>query len=252
MLIPGIEIDFYAWHENRAALTASGVEILLNNPSLIDLCKDKWAFYQKLVQLAPDLAIASSLEADFDQLKSRFGLPLLLKPRRGFGSKGVVRVHDEAGFIGFSTEIGRTLMVQPVVGTDDEEYTVAAFGDGKGGYRAAMAMRRTLSSDGFTGTAEVVGLAPFEDALRRLSSHFLPVGPCNFQFRKTSADLKLLEINPRISSSTSIRTAFGYNESAMAVEFLLSGDLPVQPVIRGGRAVRYTEDQLFYEDGIHF
>ncbi len=58
--------------------------------------------------------------------------------------------------------------------------------------------------------------------------------------------LKLLEINPRISSSTSIRTAFGYNECAMAVEYYLEGKTPKQPVIRPGRAVRYTEDLIFY------
>jgi carbamoyl-phosphate synthase large subunit len=62
---------------------------------------------------------------------------------------------------------------------------------------------------------------------------------------------KLLEINPRISSSTSIRTAFGYNESAMAVEYFLEQRTPTQPLIRRGKAVRYTDEQIFYENGIH-
>ena len=62
---------------------------------------------------------------------------------------------------------------------------------------------------------------------------------------------KLLEINPRISSSTSIRAAFGYNESAMAVDYFLERRTPCQPAIRRGEAVRYTDEQIFYEDSLH-
>ena len=59
---------------------------------------------------------------------------------------------------------------------------------------------------------------------------------------------KLLEINPRISSSTSIRAAFGYNECKMAIEYYLENKKPEQPFIKQGRAVRYIEDYIFYEN----
>jgi carbamoyl-phosphate synthase large subunit len=80
---------------------------------------------------------------------------------------------------------------------------------------------------------------------------FRPQGPTNFQFRRSDGGPKLLEINPRISSSTSIRTAFGYNESAMALDYFLDQRAPVQPALRRGRAVRYIDEQIFYEDGVH-
>ena len=57
---------------------------------------------------------------------------------------------------------------------------------------------------------------------------------------------QLLEINPRISASTSIRSAFGYNESIMAVEYFAEGKIPGQPDIKKGTAIRYTEDFIFY------
>jgi carbamoyl-phosphate synthase large subunit len=80
---------------------------------------------------------------------------------------------------------------------------------------------------------------------------FSPVGPTNFQFRKADHGLKLLEINPRISSATSIRAAFGYNEALMAVELALENRMPIQPKIGRGRAVRYTEDFVFHDDRVH-
>jgi carbamoyl-phosphate synthase large subunit len=79
-----------------------------------------------------------------------------------------------------------------------------------------------------------------------LCEYYTPIGPTNFQFRKHQGVLKLLEINPRISSSTSIRAAFGYNESLMAIEYYLENKKPSQPVIKQGKAVRYIEDFIFY------
>jgi carbamoyl-phosphate synthase large subunit len=88
------------------------------------------------------------------------------------------------------------------------------------------------------------------DALRELAGFLKPVGPTNFQFRVDQGELRLLEVNPRISSATSIRAAFGYNESVMAVDYFLKGERPVQPNLRRGSAVRYTEDYIFYETDV--
>jgi carbamoyl-phosphate synthase large subunit len=75
--------------------------------------------------------------------------------------------------------------------------------------------------------------------------------PTNFQFRLGVDGPLILEINPRISSSTSIRTAFGYNESQMAVDYYLKRIAPTQPDVLGGVAVRYNDEVIFYEDSIN-
>jgi carbamoyl-phosphate synthase large subunit len=251
MLIPGIEIDMYHWVEHVPEIRATGALPLLNAHELIALCKDKWGFYQQLKAAGVACAIESSLEPDFNALEQKFGLPFLLKPRRGFGSKGIVRVTSEEVFLKYREDIGTVLMAQPIVGNDQEEFTTSAFCDGLGGFFAGMTLRRKLSRDGFTDKAEVADTAEFSPAIAELCRLFRPLGPTNFQFRRCPAGPKLLEINPRISSSTSIRTAFGYNESAMALEYFLDQRKPTQPVIRRGRAVRYTDEQIFHEDGVY-
>ena len=110
-----------------------------------------------------------------------------------------------------------------------------------------MGLRRTLAKEGFTQRAVVDMPTHAEEVIQDLSALLKPVGPTNFQFRLHKGELKLLEINPRISSATSIRTAFGYNESRMAVDYFLSGTVPNPPVIRQGHAVRYTEDWITYD-----
>jgi carbamoyl-phosphate synthase large subunit len=251
LLIPGIEIDMYHWVERVPEIRSTGALPLLNEPGLIALCKDKWRFYLRLAQEGVACSIESSLDADFAALVQRFGLPFLLKPRRGFGSRGIVRVTSEDEFLKHRAAIGPVLMAQPIVGNDDEEFTTSAFCDGRGGYFASMTLRRKLSLEGFTDKAEVADTAEFIPALDELCRLFRPLGPTNFQFRRCVEGPKLLEINPRLSSSTSIRTAFGYNESAMSIAYFLDQCDPVQPSIRCGRAVRYTDEHIFYEDSVH-
>ena len=251
LIVPGIEIDMYKWVEHVPAIERAGAIPLLNNMELIQLCKDKWAFYENLSEASMFCAIESSLNMDFDVLKSKFGLPFLLKPRRGFGSKGIVKVDSADIFLRHQKDIGAILMAQPIVGNDDEEFTTSAFCDGRGGFYANMTLRRKLSNDGFTDRAEVVATDEFIGTISDLCKRFRPIGPANFQFRKCEDGIKLLEINPRISSTTSIRAAFGYNESAMAVDYYFEHQTPTQPEIKRGRAVRYTEDYIFYENSIH-
>lgn len=251
LIVPGIEIDLYKWIDHVPAIRQAGATPLLNNLSLVRLCQDKWHFYSDLQAAGLACAIESSLDTDFDALVGRFGLPFLLKPRRGFASKGIVRVHDRETFDAHRAGIGPVLMVQPLVGHDDAEFTSAAFGDGRGGFSAVMTLKRKLSRDGFTDKAEVVPSDEFLGVISALCRRFAPEGPTNFQFRRGADGPKLLEINPRISSSTAIRSAFGYNESAMALDYVLERRLPAQPVIRPGRAVRYTDEHIFYDDRIH-
>jgi carbamoyl-phosphate synthase large subunit len=104
-----------------------------------------------------------------------------------------------------------------------------------------------LSGEGATVKAHVVELPEMNAQLAQLVDIFKPVGPTNFQFRQHEGEILLLEINPRISSSTSLRTAFGYNEAAMCIEYYLQGEVPEKRPLRSGRAVRYIEDMVFYD-----
>ncbi|MCY0152199.1 ATP-grasp domain-containing protein [Hoeflea alexandrii] len=76
----------------------------------------------------------------------------------------------------------------------------------------------------------------------RIARHFKPVGPTNLQFRVQDDIPYLLEINPRFSSSCSLRAAFGFVEAEMCIDDLLEGRRPGVPHIRRGTALRYNED----------
>jgi carbamoyl-phosphate synthase large subunit len=248
LIIPGIEADLYTWSIHKGIIEKAGAILLTNNLSLIELCKDKWTFYNELKKINSPYLIRTSLDTEFNLIVDKFGLPFLLKPKRGFASKGIVKVINEEDFDLHKEQIGEVLMVQEIVGNEDEEFTTSAFCDGKGSYFTSMTLKRKLAKDGYTDRAETYELENIDVVLKHFCEYLKPIGPTNFQFRRHNGELKLLEINPRISSSTSIRTAFGYNESEMVIDYYLENKDPVQPIIRSGKAVRYTEDKIFFDD----
>lgn len=246
-VIPGIEQDVHFFSDNRSLFTELGVAVCLNCKNLIDRSRDKWLMYHELEGVFPEINIPTYLDGNFDFLERTLGLPFIVKPRRGYASKGLERIQNRERFETLASMVGDTLIAQPVVGTDDEEYTVAAFGDGEGNCLASIVLQRRLAIDGSTAKAHVRTDIILEDVLMPIFRHFKPVGPTNLQFRRVGTGWRLLEINPRISSSTSIRRAFGYNEAGMALEFFLDR-MPIrQPKIRCGNATRYIEDIVVYD-----
>lgn len=243
MIIPAIEADMSCWNKNRSLLEKTGTFVMLNNSKLIEYCLDKWIFYQKLKENNFKYAIETSLDADFE----RFELPFLLKPRCGFGSKGIIKIEDKSSFDKHKSEIGKNLMMQEFVGSIEEEYTASGFFDKNSDLKAFMTMKRKLSKQGYTEVAKVVDEPQLKELIKELAQIFKPVGATNFQFRKHNDSWKLLEINPRISSSTSLKTAFGYNECKMTLDYFLYDKEITQPKIKKGSAIRYTEDYIFYD-----
>ena len=245
MIIPGIEVDMSFWNKKRQEIQSTGTFVLLNNSNLISLCLDKWEFYKKLEENNFENKIYSTITPDYNALN----YPVLLKPRCGFGSKGIVKVLHREILEKCKTEIGKELMLQEYIQGDDSEITASAFFDSNSNINAYMMLERKLSTSGFTEKAKVVFVPEIKTCIDKLAKIFNPVGPTNFQFRKDDAGIwRLLEINPRISSSSSIRMAFGYNEAKMCVDYFLNEKKIKQPEIKNGHAIRYTEEYIFYEN----
>ena len=251
LVIPGIEQDVHRLSDEREKISAFNCKFALNDALLIDLSRDKWAMHQELLELGDPSRIPSYLSGDYASLSTLLNVPFILKPRSGYASKGLVKVRSENDFTLEKSRLGEHLMAQPLIGSDDDEFTVGVFGDGRGNVCASISMQRHLSKEGATANAKIVNHESLNEVVSRLCTHFKPIGPTNLQFRREGLEWKLLEINPRVSSTSSIRTAFGYNEASMCLDFYLNGLLPSQPAIKNGFATRFIEDYVVY-DRDHF
>ncbi len=245
LLIPGIEDDMKAWNKLRNDF--KNLRFLLNNESLINLCSDKWIFFQKLESLDINCRIESIIDQHYEYLLEKFGKQFIAKPRDGYGSKGFSLINCQEEFEKANSNLGDKILYQKYIPEHEGEYTCSVFFDSHGKQRSKIAFLRKLSKDGYTDYAETVDFSIFQEPIDLLSKHFQPLGPTNFQFRLLRGRPYLLEINPRISSSTSIKSAFGHNESKMSIDhFLLNQDIDDCNILNG-KSYRYVEDLNIYE-----
>lgn len=247
LVLPGLEVDVDFLNQHRAAFESHGTALALNRHELIELSSDKWLLGEALRSYGLPL-IPSMLPSGWDDAIHALGPPpLLFKPRKGSGSRGIVRLDSEEDFNYWNNRAGGNRMLQRIIGTDDQEFTVGVFGLADGTAVRPIVLRRRLSPAGNTQEAEVVNDSTIEEASMALTALFRPIGPTNYQFRKEAGVAYLLEINPRFSSSNSLRTAFGYNEAEMAIEYFLLNRRPSVPHILSGIAWRYSEDFVIHD-----
>lgn len=244
LVLPGLSVDMEFFDRHRAAFADMGVKLALNTEPLIALCSDKFDFHAAYSAAGFPAIPSARPESWEDALKQLGPAPLLLKPRRGEGSAGIVRLNDAMDFDYWTRRSGDNWLLQTIMGTDLEEYTVGIYGLGDGGFVGPIIMRRKLTRSGHTGEAEVLDHPALADLTGRIVRHFQPAGPTNLQFRMDGGTPYLLEINPRFSSSCSLRAAFGFVEAEMCIDDMLEGKTPEQPLIRFGTAHRYNEDYI--------
>lgn len=245
LVIPGIEQDIEQIAKNMHYFEDLKTKFVINNRELLATANDKWSTDLVLRQHGVS-GIPSYIDGDYETIVSELGTPFLLKPRRSYASKGIMTIHGEDEYYFWKKKLKDNFMVQKIVGDSDSEYTVGVFVFSNGESHKIV-MQRKLSGEGSTAKAKIVNNKELEAFIDELISIFKPVGPTNFQFRYENGVYYLLEINPRISSSTSLRTAFGYNEAEMCIEYYLENKKPTQPEIRLGTAIRYIEDWVKYD-----
>lgn len=240
LILPGISIDMMWLNAHRGDLDCA---LGLNDAALIGAAEDKAVFAQALapagVPMIPTCPEGTSWE---DALTALGPAPILLKPARGEGSQGIVKLRDRVDFDYWTQVSAGNFLLQRIVGTDAEEYTVGLIGFGDGTGTDPITFRRQLTRAGNTGSAQVAEVPAISQATAQVVAHFKPLGPTNLQFRLEGDTPYLLEVNPRFSSSCSLRLGFGYNEAALAVALYLEGARPATPAFAKGRAERYNAD----------
>lgn len=244
LIIPGIEQDMYKMSIHKDIIPT---RIVLNNELLISLSKDKLHTYQYLKEHTDINLIPTLHQSTYEECVAQLGSPFLIKPRSSYASKGIHIIRTQEEFEWYNKDPEKNIF-QRIIGQKEEEYTISIFGNGEGDYLDFIILKRLLAPSGATDKAQVIADdANIEDYIKSLCKVLKPIGPTNIQIRKEGEKVYLLEVNPRISSACSIRTAAGYNEPLHCIDFYIKEkkELSTQPK-KPIRAIRYIAD-YYYE-----
>jgi carbamoyl-phosphate synthase large subunit len=211
LVIPLADLDHRVLAARREEV---GALVLLPGPETIGLCEDKFAahtFFEANGLPTPPTWLPDSLPDDLQY-------PVLVKARKGFGSRHIHRAADaeELDFHLRHTEVES--MVQQVCA--GEEFSIDVFCDLDS--RCLGAIPRTMIES--KGGESIKGMTIRDTELIdhgcRVAQALKIVGPANIQcFREPDGSLPVTDVNPRFGGGFPLPTAAGsrYPELALAL-----------------------------------
>lgn len=245
IVIPGIEQDIEKMVKNFPELLSSS-KYVLNNKDMFDIFHDKketYLFLENEIDLIPSINFEKKL---FEKASKKFGLPFIIKQNISYASKGVASINSEDECTHYLDTFGTECVAQKKLAIQNNEFTCSIFGLGNGQFVNPICLKRELSAEG--STKKGINIPIDKELLKTLQAICIKsnfIGPTNLQFIKNNGKYLLLEINARISSSTSIREIFAINEAEMCIEYYLFNQTPIVKKQKYGTVIRYIEDSYF-------
>jgi len=190
--------------------------VLINHSRLIEKSLDKNETLNFLKNCGVDVPDHGLTEPTFKPTK----YPVIVKPQRGQGSKGLLKVSNAAQFY----DIGEGYVWQEYLQPDDEEYTCAVYVSKA--LKSRILLLKRILVDGYTGRAVVVNNIEIEEYIKKIIAAWNVAGLYNIQLRLTNDGPKLFEINPRISSTVVFRDKLGFEDFKWWVLETLEMELP--------------------------
>lgn len=164
---------------------------------------------------------------------------LIIKPRRGQGSKGIERIARNE--YGDCEATRRGDVWQRYISDEGGEYTCGVTRFPAQDTRVIV-FRRTLCG-GFTGSGDLVRLPTIDKACRAIAEALDLRGAMNVQLRLENDLPMIFEINARFSSTVRFRHLLGFTDVVWSVQDRLG--LPVgayEPVEEGARILRVSDE----------
>jgi carbamoyl-phosphate synthase large subunit len=218
LIIPLTDLDHHVLAESRDEL--GGALVLVSGMEAVARCSDKFqahVFFEEAGIGSPPTWLPTDLPEEI-----RY--PVLVKARKGFGSRHIYRAENAAELDFFLRYTAADSMVQAVcLGT---EFSIDVFCDLDG--QCLAAVPRTMIES--KGGESIKGMTIKDEELIEFGcrvSEALPiVGPANVQcFREPDGELQVTDVNPRFGGGFPLPTAAGsqYPELALA---LANGERP--------------------------
>lgn len=239
-LIHGCEPELLVFSRERRRIEKAGIFLPINPAHVIETCMDKRKTMDFLdgEGFAPPRTVACNSSEDLAEVDF---FPAVLKPATGSGGSAncfIAQDRDElralADYLHLD-DLQQAFIVQQYCGTPDSEYTVGVLTGMDGELINSIAVKRNLagslgtrlamrnrSGNPLYGDRLVISsgisqgqLGKFPEVTETCEKIALALnarGPLNIQCRTESGVVKVFEINPRFSGTTSLRAMAGYNE----------------------------------------
>ncbi len=218
--------------DNQEKFNDIGVNLVISNKKVIDICSDKYKTYEFGLELGipvPKTYIEMS-QAIVDIENESIKFPLIVKPRWGSASFGLYIVNTiselEDSFSQCHSNLANSYLSNFQQSTKDviiqefiegSEYGVDIFNDLNSSYRGFVAKKKLSMRAGETDKATTVAPKLFIDSAEKIGEKLGHVGNLDCDFMERDGEMLLLELNPRFGGGY----PFSHEAGANLVKCLL-------------------------------
>lgn len=230
-----IEIEFFDAHRDYFK---NNITIFINKHHIIKDFLDKY----ETIKFLKNNNLPYPKTYLIENYNNELEYPFVLKPRKGCGGKGLILVNDSAEF-NFLRKKTKNCIVQEIVGTEDDEYTVTVFSTGKDS--CSIAFKRFLGYGSLSKIAQLIQDNRIQSLAERIAKAASLEGSLNIQCRKTNSGYIPFEINPRFSSTVYTRHFFGFQDVKWWLDVKEDKTVRYVPKFTKGVAVRTIGETFF-------
>lgn len=179
---------------------------------MIKISRDKWKTYLFLKRKKLPY-VESSLPEEASDLVERFGFPLVVKPREGYGSVQFNIVRDRYELDNAVENIesqGWNPIIQQYIEGNDNEYTTGVLTDFRNNKIISSISIKKFLKSGQTYKGIIDDFPEARRVSETVATNLIAKGPINVQSKISGGSHKIFEINGRISATCPMRASRGY------------------------------------------
>lgn len=267
----GCEAELRVFNDNRDLFKSHDILLPINSKDVLQICMDKKLtvdFLQKN-DCYPPASVELKGKQSIDDIQI---FPVIVKPCVGGGgsrdtyiAQSREQLHNLANFLDLENE---TFIAQEYVGNYENEFTVGVLHDLDGKFINSIALKRHINSalnmrysvKNITDRSSLgqwlivssgVSHGVIDDfpevrkQCQSIASALGSKGPLNIQCRFVDGRVRVFEINPRFSGTTSLRAMMGFNEPDILIRrHLFNEEISVNFKYKHGTIIRSLKETV--------
>lgn len=244
LLIPTRDGELLLFAKNKEKFEKQGTHVIVSNPEIIEICNDKYRFYQFLTRNnipTPKTYISEQINFPF------IHYPLLVKSRYGSGSRSVFKVKNEEELKFFINYVPNPIIQEFANG---KEYTIDLLTDFNGKVLTVVPRERIETFCGESYKGKTVKDIKMIEYAKNLAEKLGTIGHITIQCIKNDAGIKFIEVNPRFGGGAILGIKSGANTPLLILRLINGKGLKSQigEFKENIIMLRYTKD-LFIQNG---
>lgn len=244
-VIPLFDIDLMVLSQCREEFEKAGIELIVSDYKMVEICNDKWKTYEFLKKNGFDvLPSFCCLQDALEALENgRTAYPLIIKPRWGMGSLAVYEAENERElrvlfkkvkreifhtYLKYesSADMQNSVLIQQKA--DGQEYGLDIISDLSGNYCTTIVKKKEWMRSGETDCATTVSMPGIEAVGKRLAAVSGHRANMDADLIVCGKNMYILDMNARFGGGYPFSHAAGVNLPQAIVMWLQKKEVPTE------------------------